>query len=595
MATTELLIQTFVAAIVSGIIAQVIAEKVKLPSIVFLMLFGFLLGPQVFHVIEPSVLGDGLEVFVSLAVALILFEGGLSLDLNSFKQVNQSVRNMVTAGMLLMIGGSAFVLHLVMDLDWLMCVLYGAFMSITGLTVINPILQRVRIKKDLVTILRSEGILTNAIGAFVAVTILEVILATESSLSFFALELAKKFVVGSLIGFAMGWFLGRILKRKFISSDLKNLATLAWVFATYYISSQFVDNTGILAVVMAGYAVQRENIPQISTLKKFKGQLSILMISILFILISANLDINNLLSIGKPGVLVVLAVILLVRPIAIFVSNSKQLSVKEMLFVSWIGPKGIVSASVASLFALILVKHGHQEAVLLESLVYATIIVTVLAQGLSAAWVARLCDCLAKTGGVLIVGANTLGRTLGTAFAEIGRDVTLIDNNFDHCKASSEDGLETVYGNCLDPVILELAGIDATETMIATTSNSEVNFLISQLAKDSYSVPKVYPAIDSPDKGVHHKLVEEIGGNLAYAKTVSIEDWKLAIDQSQVQIVEWEINCNKTMMLCDLVLEDVADEDYLPLILKRDSHYYFAHSDQLCSKGDVLIYLYKGS
>ena len=175
----QILLQTIVLAISAGILMQVVAEKVKLPSIVFLMIAGVALGPEFLGLIEPKVLGVGLEVLVSLAVALILFEGGLSLDFDEFKSVNKSVRNMLTLGLGITVVGCAMAAHYVVGLDWYMSALFGSFMSITGLTVINPILRRVRIKRDMATILRSEGILSNPLGAFLAVGVLEVILASE--------------------------------------------------------------------------------------------------------------------------------------------------------------------------------------------------------------------------------------------------------------------------------------------------------------------------------------------------------------------------------------------------------------------------------
>ena len=271
MDDSQILLQTITLAITAGILMQVLAEKVRLPSIVFLMIAGLLLGPEGFGLIEPKVLGPGLEVLVSLAVALILFEGGLSLDFNEFKSVNKSVRNMLSLGLVITILGSSMAAHFVMGLDWYMSALFGSFMSITGLTVINPILRRVRVKRDLATILRSEGILSNPLGAFIAVGVLEVILASsEQTWLDFSYTLIWKVVVGLAFGFVMGWVLGKLLKKRYIGDDLKNLVVLAWVFATFYLSNLIEPNTGILAVVITGFAVQKEKIPQLNTLKRFK-------------------------------------------------------------------------------------------------------------------------------------------------------------------------------------------------------------------------------------------------------------------------------------------------------------------------------------
>jgi len=593
MGISDLLLQTITFAVVAGILMQVIAEKVKMPSIVFLMIAGVVLGPELLNLVQPKVMGNGLEVLVSLAVALILFEGGLSLDLKSQGTVNTSVRNLLSLGFFITAVGSALVAHWLLDISWKLSILYGSIMTISGPTVIYPILQRIRVKKELDTILKTEAILSDPLGAILSVGVLEVILAAkQQSVVFFAYEFLMKICVGLLIGFVMGWILGKILKRRFIESELKNLVVFAWVFMIFYFSNQVESNTGILSVVVAGFVVQRENIPQLTTLKKFKGQLSILFISILFILISANLHLSELHKLGPMGLVVVALLTLGVRPLAVFISNNGLLSFKEKIFVSWMGPKGIVSASIASLFSIILQKNGIVHATTVEAMVFLTIILTVTIQGMSARRAARACGCLEEDGGIVIIGANALGRTLGTAFKELGKDVVIIDSNQEHCRLSEEDGLETVNGNALDINALESANISRASVVIATTANSEINLLACQQIKDLFRVPEVYPAIDSPHKGANIKLVDDIGGNLAYAKPVSIQAWKDAVDEDAVQIVDVKLE-GKGGMLSDLILPDMNVDDWIPLILKRKDGYYFVHADQIWSKDDILIYLTK--
>lgn len=593
MDTSEILIQTIVFAIVAGILMQVLAEKIKMPSIVFLMIAGIALGPEFLNIVQPKVMGSGLEVLVSLAVGLILFEGGLGLDFKAFKEVNQSVRNLLTIGLTVTVVGSAITIHYLLGVDWYLSALFGSFMSITGLTVINPILQRVTVKREISTILRSEGILSNPIGAFLSVGVMEVILASnQQSLVYFAYAFLVKICVGLLVGFIMGWALGKLMKRRMVEGDLKNLVVFAWVFATFYFSNQVESNTGILAVVVAGFALQRENIPQLTTLKKFKGQLSIFFISLLFILISANLQLDQLHELGPAGLGVVAVLVFVVRPLSVFLSNHGLLGFREKLFVSWIGPKGIVSASVASLFSIILQKNGVVEAATVEAMVFLTIMLTVTVQGMSARKAAKLCGCFEEDGGIVIIGANALGRTLGTAFKELGKHVVVIDSNQEHCRLSEEDGLETVHGNALDTNVLESANITRASVLIATTANAEINLLACQQVKDLYRVNEVYPAIDSPHKGANLQLVDDIGGNLAYAKPVSIQEWKDAVDEDRVRIKDTKLE-GKGGMLNELLLPGLEDENWIPLILKRKDGYYFVHADQLWSAGDILIYLTK--
>ena len=594
MANADILLQSLIITVVAGIFAQVLAEKIQMPSIVVLIIFGIVAGPEFLNFIEPHALGDGLEVLVSLAVALILFEGGLNLDLKSFKTVNKSIRNLVTFGILLSTVGVAIVTRiLIPELSWSLCVLFGALMSITGPTVIAPILQRVKVKKEIATILTSEGILADALGALVSVAVLEFILTAKGSVLGTISNFSTKLLIGGIFGYISGWILGKFLVRRYLSDELKDLTILAWVFTTFFIANLLSEHSGILAVVFTAFAVQKENIPQLKTFKKFGGQLSILFISILFILLSANLKLDNVLELGLPALFVVGSIIFLVRPISIFLCNHGLLTFKEKIFISWIGPKGIVSASVASLFSISLMKHGIEGAQTIESLVFLTIILTIILQGLSAGFVAKLCDVLRKTGSIVIVGSNALGRTLGKAFSELGREVILIDNNIDNCKDAAMDELDTIFGNCLDASVLESAQIYSADTLIATTANSEVNFLVCKIAKEEYHVENVYAAIDSPEKGVHQNLIDEMGGNLGYGKIVSIEDWKLAVSKNQVKIIEWEMLDEKGGLLSDLEAIGIKDENWLALILKRGDEFFFAHSGLKWQKNDILICLSK--
>jgi len=595
METSSLLMQTLTVAIAVGVGMQVLAAKFKMPSIVFLMFSGILLGPNFLNIIQPKTMGHGLEIFASMAVALILFEGVLSLDFKSLAKVDKAVRKLTTVGLALTILGSALTAHLLLDLSWQISFLFGAIMSEAGITIVVPLLQRLRLKPEIATVLKSECVISDTIGAIISVAVLEIVLASkQANLVYIAYEFIHMILVGLLTGFLMGWLLSKTLKRRYIDDELKNLVVFAWVFGTFYLSNLIQPNTGILAVVVVGLAVKRENIPQLNTLKKFKGQLSTLFISILFVLVSANFDLDNLYKLGWKGFAVVLLIATVVRPIVVFVSTHGLMKTKEKLLLSFLGTKGIIAGSVASLFAMILIRNGFPEAQAIVTLVFLIIMVLVPIQGLFAPVVAKFCDCLADEGNIIIVGANALGRTLGAAFKEIGKKVVIVDSNNDYCKLSLEAELETIQGNALDNEVLETANIGSAAIVIATTANSEVNFLVCQMAKDLYKVPNVYPAIDSPDKGINSGLVEDIGGNLAYARPVSIQDWKDAIDRDNVKIVDVVLQGDKPGKLKDLDIDATKDADnQIPLILKRKDGYYFVHADQEWSNGDILIYLDK--
>lgn len=594
-----LLVQILAVAIAVGILAQVVAERVRLPSIVFLLLFGVLVGPDVLGWVDTRALGAGLQAIVTVAVALILFEGGLQLHYLDLAAVGRIVRNLVTIGAIVTVAGATLAARWLAGFPWEMALLFGAIVSVTGPTVINPLLDRVRVTRRLDTILRGEGILIDPIGAIFAVVILELIVSTETAVLRGLAHFLTRMAIGAAIGLAGGWMLGRILRvRRLIGDELKNLVVLASVLALFALADGLAAESGLAAVVIAGMTVRRESIPREHLLRRFKSELSVLFISILFILLSAHLPLRSLAALGWSGFWTVLVLVLAVRPLNVVASTfGTDLSWRERLFVMAICPRGVVAISIAS-FIAIRIEAGSPaflEAGLtaldgerLLALVFLTIAITVVVQGVAAGPLSRLLGVDTETSRyVVIVGANPLGRLLATLLQRTGWDALLIDANPRHVRLARAVGLTGIEGNVLDHTVLGQARLESANAVVAVTANQAVNFLVARLARDEYHVEGVFPLQVDERKGAHEERISEMGGELAFGRRIDVQRWDRDVAEERVRLIEVEPAEESAIPLAEMEFPD----GMLPLLVIRRERSQICHASMRWEAGDRLLAL----
>ena len=307
-----------VIAVVAGISAQVIGEYLKVPSIVFLLLLGILLGSDGIDLLHPNELGVGLEVIVALAVAVILFEGGLNLELRELGKVSGSLRNLVTLGTLITLVAGGMAAHWLAEFPWSIAFLYASLVVVTGPTVIGPLLKQVRVDRQVSTILEGEGVLIDPVGAILAVVVLNAILNSDSAPITVASGLVFRLGIGTLVGVIGGWLIGLFLKTTDrISEELKNLVVLAGLWGLFVLSQTLYSESGLMATVAAGITVKAFGLPEERLLKRFKGQLTVLFVSVLFVLLAADLSIASVFALGWGSVIAVMTLMLVIRPISI--------------------------------------------------------------------------------------------------------------------------------------------------------------------------------------------------------------------------------------------------------------------------------------
>ncbi|HEY4218272.1 MAG TPA: cation:proton antiporter [Gemmatimonadaceae bacterium] len=539
---------TMVAATVVGLLAQVIAARWRIPSIVPLLVFGMVLGPSGANFIRPQDLGTGLSVVVKLSVAVILFQGALNLRLGDLRNTLREVRSLVTIGVAVTWVGATLAAWFIAGLTLRVAIVFGALLTVTGPTVVQPILRRVRLPRQLKTILEGEAILIDPIGAVLAVAVVDVVLGLAGVRPIGILGsiwgYAGRLIVGAIVGASAGLLLSWLLKRRgLIPDELSNLVSLASVWGAYALAEVLQGESGIMAVVAMGLTMQHGAVPEERRLRKFKEQLTVLGISLLFVLLSANLPLGVVRAEGMRGLLTVAVLMFIVRPVSVWCAlHRTDLTWRDRAFISWISPRGVVAASVASLFALELTEAGFPEGERILALTFLTIAATVVVQGLTAGPVARLLRLESFAGrNVVLVGAGPMARAIAGVLRRYDRPVTLIDRNAMLVDDARDAGFDAVAGNALDEEVLSAAGTEDAETVIAMTTNSEVNALAAHLAHDGFGVAGTYPALANPEHGASAQLLDRVGGDLAFGRPIDVREWDFAFAHGAARIVVFRI------------------------------------------------------
>ena len=579
-----------VITVLAGISAQVIAEYFKVPSIVFLLMFGILLGSNSLDILHPHDLGVGLEVLVALSVAIILFEGGLNLELRELGKVSGSLRNLVTIGTLITLIGGGMAAHWLAEFPWSIAFLYASLVVVTGPTVIGPLLKQVRVDRQVATLLEGEGVLIDPVGAILAVVVLNTILNTNAAPLDIMSGLLLRLSIGAVVGGIGGWLLGLMLKQaSSLSDELKNLVVLAAVWGLFGLSQSLRSESGLMATVVAGIVVKASALPEERLLKRFKGQLTVLCVSVLFILLAADLSIASVFALGWGSVLAVAVLMLVVRPISIALCTwNSDLNWRQKAFLAWIAPKGIVSASVASLFAILLTERGINGGDAIKALVFLTILITVFFQGLTARWVANWLGITSSSAkGAVIIGCNALGRFMGRLFQQLGESVVMIDTDPEACQKAEADNLPVFQSSALNTEVLAEAGIESMGTFLALTNNGEVNLVLAQRAVEEFQPPRVLAAFpqDNSTEGSKSKVER------ALISQLPVKTWNSYIDDGQIKLGRTIIKESDFSFKLAHLQALVRAGEMLPLLVKRGDSLQVAVADEEWQIGDEIYYL----
>lgn len=483
-----LLLGFLVSLLLITIISQALSRRFQIPSIIFLLLLGILAGPEVLNLIDASDYSEAISAVVSILVSIIVFEGGLNVDLKQMRSFYESVVSLTTIGVgVTFVGITILTKILIANITWEMAALFGALVTATGPTVIGPIVRNIRVSRKVANVLELEGILNDAASVILAAVIFEWISVelTGAGILFFILY---RIGLGILTGVVSGLILKWIFTRgKIISERTARLLTLCAVFACFALSEYLGNESGILAVAVFGVILGTSDSPYKETVKEFGGDIVIVVLSLIFVILASMLKFEYIMKIGVSGIILVLLMCFLVRPLSVFISMWRsKLRNNEKAFVSFIGPKGVVPASVATYFAFKLDVMGIQGGQTLMGLVFMTVIITVLMSGIFAKRVAKFLKVIPME--ILIIGGGKVGQILAQRFDQRGENVMVVDLFEENCKICADIGVQTMQGNGQDINVLKKAGIENAKYFIAATNKDNTNLLLCQIAKTSFGL-----------------------------------------------------------------------------------------------------------
>lgn len=559
----SLLLQTVSVAVFLGIAAQVVADRFKLPAILPLLLFGVAAGPFAMGIVQPSSLGEGLEVFIKLGVAIILFEGGLSLDPHQLRRVGAAVRNLLTVGVLVTWLGGAWLARAVIGMPWSTAALFGAIVTVTGPTVIVPLLRHMIAPRRVRTVLVSEGLIVDPIGAVLAYLVLQWIERADRPLAPLLTELLVLAVTGGVLGFVAGTVAKWSARSRLVGRDLRNLVILALLVGMFLLAELQAAESGILAAVVMGLTMSAAKIPDLEPLRAFKEQLTVLFISILFVLLAARLDLAAIVDLGWRGIVVVFGLILVVRPIAVAVSVwPAHFDWRERLMLALTAPRGIVAAVVASLIAIKLRASGVAGAGALEGLVYLVIVVAGVWATVMAVVLPRLLGWTSDPSRRLtvLVGATPLAQALAAALVAEGRKVVVVDSVEDKLEPLREGDVETVRGDARDSSTYEQAGVERDTSVVALTTNDELNLIVAELVRGEFGVEHPVVALQRPPEELgrlRRAWVDVLGG-----QGVDVPAWVRDLENDRAAVVTIALDDEEARRVAAERIEP-AEEDSL--------------------------------
>ena len=588
-----------VAAIIGiGVIAQILSDLFQVPSVVFLITAGIILGPEVLGVVGPDSFGSALSAIVGLSVAIIVFEGAFHLRIQKLREAPTATLKLVTIGAGIALIGTAITVRFLLSTSWNVAFLVGALLVATGPTVVTPILEVVPVRDRVEAALETEGIVNDVTAAILAIVIFEAITAGVTQpgalLQLFTERLGIGLLIGAIVATLLVYGLQYIDLSPGNAPQNARLLVLAGALVAYGAADFIATEAGIAAVATAGIILGNIDIPYEEEISAFKGDITLIVLSFVFIALAALLEFEILRMIGLPGLGITAIVALVLRPLLVFISTrGDRFTSGEQLFMSFVGPRGIIPASVATLFAIELRNAGMDQAAnILVGTVFLVILITVVAEGGFARQIAEYLDIIPMR--VLVVGGGTVGRALADRLENRGENVVLIEQSQEVVEVGRNEGLAVHHGDGTDTDVLASAGGDNARIVVGATGDDDVNLLVSQLARSKFDPETILARVNNPDnaEAFEDLGVRNISTSIATAQALdnyierpAMMDWMGEIGYSG-DIQEIEVTSED---LIGRPIRDIGPElppDSLIALIKRDGNIRVPEADLTLEHGD---------
>ncbi|MBC5635572.1 sodium:proton antiporter [Ornithinibacillus sp. BX22] len=577
-----------------GIGSQWVAWRFRMPAIVVMAVTGLLIGP-VFGFINPEEdFGSLYSPIISVAVAIILFEGSLNLSFKELRGLGKPVFRISTVGAFIAWILGSLTAHYIAGLSWAVAFVIGGLFIVTGPTVIMPLLRQAKLKPRPAKILKWEGIIVDPIGALLAVFAFEIIVyLTANDPDGTALIM---FFAASMFAAVFGWLCGRaigfIFERGHIPEFLKSPAVFTVVILCFTVADEIMHETGLLSVTAMGITLANMGISSVADMRHFKENISILLISAIFIMLTASLQIDTILEIFSPNIIgYVLLMMFLVRPLSIFLSTFRTgLTFNEKLLVGWIAPRGIVALTVSSYFATILLDAGYEDAEILTTLTFGLVFFTVIAHGFSIGWLAkRLNLSMEGRPGTLIVGSNKFTVELAKSLAKVNVPIIIVDRSWQKLKLAREAGVPFYHEEFLSEQTEHHLDTIPYEYLIAATDSNSYNALVCTTFMPEYGRTNVFKVSPYDKVSKSTEIVSKVGGRILFKHEVNLEDLIEKVDSGFVfrQTMITEQYSYKQYL-------DEKDEETVFLYIIKPSgkiNYYSEEMRTVPSAGDIIVSL----